>query len=51
MSEKIREDFIEIFDVGGNIQDISKYHVSSLKEKGAEFIIVITNMDGRYSWI
>ncbi len=49
MSEKVKNDFVEIFDIGEEIQEITRYHVKSLKEKGAEFIIVIANMDGNYS--
>ena len=49
MSEKNRTDFVEVFELDNEIQDIAYERVDSLKEKGAEFIIVITNMDGFYS--
>jgi 2',3'-cyclic-nucleotide 2'-phosphodiesterase (5'-nucleotidase family) len=49
MSEKNKIDFVEVFELDDEIKEISYERVKSLKEKGAEFIIVITNMDGDYS--
>ncbi len=49
MSEQNKIDFVEVFELDDEIKEISYERVKSLKEKGAEFIIVITNMDGVYS--
>ena len=49
MSDKIRRSFLDIFNLDCDIKEVSKRCVKSLKEKGAEFIIALANMDGYYN--
>jgi hypothetical protein len=49
MSDKNRKDFLEVFTLEENIREVSERCVKKLKDKGAEFIIAIANMDGYYS--